>query len=182
MIIAEPIRRFFDFQGRSGRMEFWGFNLVVWPAFWLLVIAYLAYYLGDIYTAAMNGETFPEFIISGPLLFIGLILHLVSSILYIPSLAVATRRLHDTNRGIWWLLLTLLPIIGWIWLFILLCLRGTDGDNDYGADLKTSGPPHFSNQIVLEPFRRYFDFHGRSGRQEFWIFILSYKFVLNIFY
>lgn len=54
----------------------------------------------------------------------------------IPSLAVLVRRLHDTNRSGWWLLLFLLPIIGGIVLFVFTVLPGTVGENDYGDDPK----------------------------------------------
>lgn len=54
----------------------------------------------------------------------------------IPSLAVLVRRLHDTNRSGWWLLIWLLPVIGWIVLFVFTLLPGTAGENDYGDDPK----------------------------------------------
>jgi uncharacterized membrane protein YhaH (DUF805 family) len=52
--------------------------------------------------------------------------------LFVPSLAVAFRRLHDTDRSAWWILISLLPLIGSIWLFILTLLGGTEGSNGYG--------------------------------------------------
>ncbi len=58
----------------------------------------------------------------------------------IPSLAVLVRRLHDTNRSGWWLLLYLLPIIGGIVLFVFSVLPGTVGENDYGDDPKATEP------------------------------------------
>ena len=59
----------------------------------------------------------------------------------IPSLAVLVRRLHDTNRSGWWLLLYLLPVIGAIVLFVFTLLPGTVGENDYGDDPKASELP-----------------------------------------
>ena len=53
---------------------------------------------------------------------------------FLPSLAVTVRRLHDTNRSGWWVLITLIPYIGGIILLILLCLKGTEGDNRFGED------------------------------------------------
>jgi uncharacterized membrane protein YhaH (DUF805 family) len=52
--------------------------------------------------------------------------------LVIPSLAVGIRRLHDTNRSAWTLLLVLLPVIGGIILLIYYCLPGTPGRNEFG--------------------------------------------------
>jgi uncharacterized membrane protein YhaH (DUF805 family) len=51
----------------------------------------------------------------------------------IPSIAVAARRLHDTDRSGWWQLLVLIPVIGWILLLIWLCQPGTRGGNRFGS-------------------------------------------------
>lgn len=49
------------------------------------------------------------------------------------DLAVAVKRLHDTNRSGWHILTNLIPIVGTIYLFVVCgCLKGTDGDNNYG--------------------------------------------------
>ena len=52
----------------------------------------------------------------------------------IPSLAVLVRRLHDTGRSGFWFFITLIPIVGAIWLLVLLCQRSQEGDNEYGAN------------------------------------------------
>lgn len=54
----------------------------------------------------------------------------------LPSIAVAIRRLHDTERSGWWLLLSLIPIIGTIVIIVFLCQNGTAGANRFGADPK----------------------------------------------
>jgi uncharacterized membrane protein YhaH (DUF805 family) len=65
----------------------------------------------------------------------GAISGLVSLVLLVPSLAGGVKRAHDRDRSGWFLLLWLLPIIGWIWLFVVLgFLRGTDGPNRFGRD------------------------------------------------
>jgi uncharacterized membrane protein YhaH (DUF805 family) len=53
---------------------------------------------------------------------------------FIPSLAVLVRRLHDTGRSGFWFFITLIPIVGLIWLIVLLCQRSQEGDNEYGAN------------------------------------------------
>jgi uncharacterized membrane protein YhaH (DUF805 family) len=53
---------------------------------------------------------------------------------FLPSLAVAIRRLHDLDRTGWWILLSLVPIVGWIILIIWYCTRGTPGANRFGPD------------------------------------------------
>ena len=52
----------------------------------------------------------------------------------LPSLAVAVRRLHDLDRSGWWILLSLIPLVGAIILLIWYCSKGTDGPNRFGAD------------------------------------------------
>jgi uncharacterized membrane protein YhaH (DUF805 family) len=54
--------------------------------------------------------------------------------LLLPNLAVAVRRLHDTDRSGWWLLIALLPLIGLIVLIVFFCIRGTPGPNRFGPD------------------------------------------------
>lgn len=59
----------------------------------------------------------------------------------IPSIAVGVRRLHDTNRSGWWLLLLLIPVIGWIVLIVFMATEGTAADNQYGPNPKGSSSP-----------------------------------------
>ena len=54
----------------------------------------------------------------------------------IPSLAVSVRRLHDTDRSGWWLLIALVPLIGAIVLLVFLVLDSSSGQNQYGANPK----------------------------------------------
>ncbi|MGE4509640.1 MAG: DUF805 domain-containing protein, partial [Sulfurimonadaceae bacterium] len=53
---------------------------------------------------------------------------------FVPSIAIAARRLHDTNRSGWWQLILLIPFIGPIVLLVFLVLRGDIGDNRFGND------------------------------------------------
>jgi len=57
----------------------------------------------------------------------------------IPDLSVSCRRLHDRDRSGWWVLLILIPIIGWIILLIWVCQPGQRGSNRFGPD--PLGPP-----------------------------------------
>ncbi|MGH1409066.1 MAG: DUF805 domain-containing protein [Aeromonas sp.] len=56
--------------------------------------------------------------------------------LLLPSLAVAARRLHDTDRSAWWLLLGLIPIIGTLVLIYFMVCNGQQGPNRFGDDPK----------------------------------------------
>lgn len=54
----------------------------------------------------------------------------------IPGLAVLVRRLHDVGKSGWFFFIILIPIIGSIWLLVLLCTEGESGTNQYGSDPK----------------------------------------------
>ena len=54
----------------------------------------------------------------------------------IPSIAVSVRRLHDTNRSGWWIVISLIPIIGVLVLFVFTCLDSQPGTNRFGANPK----------------------------------------------
>ena len=54
----------------------------------------------------------------------------------IPGLAVGVRRLHDTGRSGWWLLIGLVPLIGAIVLIVFMATDGEPGDNAYGPNPK----------------------------------------------
>jgi uncharacterized membrane protein YhaH (DUF805 family) len=115
--IASNFRRYVDFNGRSSRSEFW------WWVLFQFIIGYVFALL--------------EVIVGGPMssmygLVVGLS-WLVNLGLFLPSLAVAVRRLHDTGRSGWWYLLVL-TIIGIIPLIIWYATPGTVGDNRYGPD------------------------------------------------
>ncbi|MDT7577550.1 MAG: hypothetical protein QOH17_3883, partial [Pseudonocardiales bacterium] len=73
---------------------------------------------------------------------LGLLGGLYSLAVLLPSLAVGVRRLHDTDRSGWWLLIGLIPIIGGIVLLVFFVLEGTRGPNRFGADPKLASGSH----------------------------------------
>jgi uncharacterized membrane protein YhaH (DUF805 family) len=54
----------------------------------------------------------------------------------LPSIAVGVRRFHDVDKGGWWLLIALVPLIGAIVLLVFTVMEGTRGDNRFGPDPK----------------------------------------------
>lgn len=80
---------------------------------------------GFIFAPMMGHEAFSEDA-GQPLSF------LASLALLLPNLAVAVRRLHDTDRSGWWLLLGFIPLIGTLVLLFFMVQRGTDGANRFG--------------------------------------------------
>jgi uncharacterized membrane protein YhaH (DUF805 family) len=63
---------------------------------------------------------------------------------FLPSLAIAIRRLHDLDRSGWWILLVLIPLIGAIVLIVWYCAKGTEGSNRFGPDRLAGMSPQIS--------------------------------------
>ncbi len=106
------IKNYAGFSGRAGRREYWMFFLV----YILIYIAIMI--LASILPSALA----TVFGIVGMVFALGLL---------IPSLAVAVRRLHDSDRSGWWVLLSLVPIAG-LYVLYLLIIEGTQGTNRFG--------------------------------------------------
>lgn len=117
------LRKYVVFQGRASRTEFWMFTLI---SFLISIgLAILENMIGLADLAA--GQ-------SGPL---GGIYSLA---VFVPTIMVSIRRLHDTGRSGLWLLLILLPIIGWIALIIFYCQPSEAGPNRFGDVPPPVGP------------------------------------------
>ena len=120
-----PYKRYADFTGRSRRLEFWMFMLFCWLVGFVGFFALLAA-SGPFNDAA--GDAGPAFTVVGALLgLFGL-----GSI--IPAVAVQVRRLHDQNMSGWIALINLIPYLGALVMLVLMCIRGTRGENQYGPD------------------------------------------------
>ena len=111
------INSYFDFNGRARIKEYWMFVLIN------SIISIVSFYLDS-----FLGTTFA--IGYGPI-YIGYGLAVL-----IPSIAVAIRRLHDVGKSGWMYLVAFIPIVGFIWLLILLIKEGDQGNNAYGEDPK----------------------------------------------
>ena len=106
------------FTGRARRKEYWMFVL------FNIIFAIVAIILDNILGTAMEGVGY------------GMIYVLYMLAVLIPSLAVAVRRLHDTGRSGWMILIALIPFVGAIWLLVLLVLEGNAGENKFGPSPK----------------------------------------------
>lgn len=103
--------------GAARRSEFWYFFLFT--------------FLVGIVTTTLDAVLGTDFETGG-----GVVNTLGSLVLLLPSLAVAVRRMHDTDRSGWWLLIGIIPIVGWILLIVWYCADTKPGDNQYGPDPK----------------------------------------------
>ena len=109
-------KKYADFEGRARRKEYWMFYL-----FYIIIYIVLAILDGVLGTfIAEQGIG----ILSGIFLFASLI----------PTISIATRRLHDINKSGWWQLIVLVPIVGVFVMLFFLVSKGTEGENDYGED------------------------------------------------
>jgi uncharacterized membrane protein YhaH (DUF805 family) len=63
-----------------------------------------------------------------------LVFDLVELGLFLPSLGVIVRRLHDLDKSGWWYFFVIVPLVGPIMMLVWLCTRGTNGGNRFGND------------------------------------------------
>ena len=119
-----------NFNGRARRKEYWMFTLFF---FLITVVIYflfalLAFFMAGDLINLMNIEWVP--VVLGFSTIIYFLIHLI------PSIAVTVRRLHDTGKSGRLYLLTTIPYIGSLIIFIFTVIEGDKGDNKYGPDPK----------------------------------------------
>lgn len=128
------LKNYATFSGRARRKEYWMFFLI--SALISIVLTLLDILLG---TYSMEYEA-------------GLFSGLYSLLILIPSIAVVVRRLHDTDRSGWWILISLIPLIGVIVLFVFICLDSQPGTNRFGANPKEAAsqtlPPVKTDRFI----------------------------------
>ena len=96
-----PLRRYAEFSGRSRRMEYW-----MWVLFQFLISFVFIIIIAAVGGAAiMSGDLNQLVAVGGIVIVIYLLMILMALIFFIPNLAVTVRRLHDTDRSGWWMML-----------------------------------------------------------------------------
>jgi uncharacterized membrane protein YhaH (DUF805 family) len=117
------MKKYAVFSGRASRKEYWYFFLIY------LIISIITSML-DVIIGTFDVKSG-----IGP----------ISGIFYLatllPALGIAIRRLHDTNRAGWWVLLLVIPLIGLIWYIVLLAKAGDITANKYGQ-VPAQAPRH----------------------------------------
>lgn len=111
------LAKYADFSGRARRSEYWYFVL-----FNVLVSV-----VASILDAALGTDTGTG---------TGVIAGLASLALLLPGLAVGVRRLHDISKSGWWILIGLIPVVGWI-VLVIWFVQDSHGDNEHGPRPKT---------------------------------------------
>ena len=107
--VKSGLNKYVSFSGRASRSEYW----------WFFLFTILAQIAG----AVVDG-----------IIGTGFISGLIGLGLFLPGLGLGFRRIHDIDKSAWWLLIFLVPLVGFILLIVWFCSRGTQGDNRFGAD------------------------------------------------
>lgn len=111
------LRNYVTFSGRARRREYWMFVLI-------------SMLIGVALTFVETGGKMPradQYTLLPTLYYLAV---------FLPGLAVAVRRLHDTGRSGWWLLIGIIPFVGSLVLLVFMCLD-SEAENEYGPNPKT---------------------------------------------
>ena len=112
------LKKYVDFSGRARRKEYWMF-----------VLFHVIFVVAAVVIDSLMGLTFDA---SG----LGAVYLLYALATFLPGLAVSVRRLHDIGKSGWMILVSLIPIIGGIWLLVLAVTEGEPNVNQYGPNPK----------------------------------------------
>jgi len=131
----EALKKYAVFNGRARRKEYWLFGL------WNVIIAFaLGFVEGVMGIAPQTQQSV-----------LGIIYGLA---VLIPGLAVAVRRLHDTNRSGWWVLIGAVPLVGALVLLYFFVQDSDPGTNEYGPNPKAEAISPQAGQFSQAPRER----------------------------
>jgi len=128
--IRSAFRNYVTFHGRASRSAYWWFALFTSLLGLPFYVWYMAALIGGAATAVnANSSAPPSFPVGAlvPMLF----LSLLGLALFLPSLGLAVRRLHDCNRSGWYYFMAFIPFVGSLILLIFYVQEGTPGPNQY---------------------------------------------------
>jgi uncharacterized membrane protein YhaH (DUF805 family) len=114
----QVLKKYAVFRGRARRKEYWLF------AFFNMIFAVVAMIVDNAFGMTILGLPY------------GIITVIYSLAVIIPGLAVVVRRLHDVGKSGWMIFISLIPIVGAIWLLVLMVTEGDTGENEYGSNPK----------------------------------------------
>jgi uncharacterized membrane protein YhaH (DUF805 family) len=119
----DVLKKYAVFSGRARRKEYWMF--VLFNVIVSIILSILDKILGLDFGSGTSSSS-------------GWLSTIYSLAVLLPTIGVAIRRMHDTGRSGWWILINLIPCIGWIWFIVLAAQEGNAGDNQYGPDPKAA--------------------------------------------
>ncbi|WP_378186833.1 DUF805 domain-containing protein [Aquimarina sp. W85] len=114
----KAFKQYADFKGRARRKEYWFFGL------FNMIFAFMALTLDNLFGITLYDIGY------GPLYI------LYALIVFIPGLAITVRRLHDVGKSGWMIFISLIPVVGTIWLLVLLVTDSEPKTNEYGENPK----------------------------------------------
>jgi uncharacterized membrane protein YhaH (DUF805 family) len=118
--VKSVLGKYVSFSGRASRSEYWWWTLAL-----IILFVVLGVIDGAIIAPLLGLERFASNA--------GQPLSLLTALLILlPSIAVTARRLHDTDRTAWWLLVGLVPLVGNLVLLFFYVQQGTEGENQFG--------------------------------------------------
>ncbi len=124
--VSSGFRQYVGFSGRARRSEFW------WWVLFTFLVAIVANLLDAILgTRIVLGEDGVVALVN-----VSVVSNLTSLALFLPSLAMAIRRLHDSGRTGWWVLIALVPLVGFIVLLVFYLSDSQAGPNVHGPNPK----------------------------------------------
>jgi len=113
--IAICLKKYFTIKGRASRSEYWFLQLLVTPSF-----IYVGFMSDPVSTGAVDPSPFFW------------VLFVMFIILFIPAITSQIRRFHDRDKSGWFILVNMIPFIGWIFILLMLIEKGTEGKNRFG--------------------------------------------------
>jgi uncharacterized membrane protein YhaH (DUF805 family) len=124
---TDVLKKYAVFHGRAARPEYWWFTLID-----LIVAVFVAFVAAVVVASSGAAQAIAD---------------LYNLAVLLPTIGVTIRRLHDTDHRGWWMLIGAIPVIGWIWIIVLLASEGNAGPNRYGPDPQQSASaPRFDAQ------------------------------------
>lgn len=126
----DAFRNYATFTGRARRSAYWYFFL------FNMIFTIAAMFIDNLLGTTI--EPLPY----------GYVYYIYNLAILVPNLALGTRRLHDVGRSGWMILIALIPIIGIIWLIVLLCKDSDFGSNKYGVNPKGLGNDQGDDDLI----------------------------------
>lgn len=114
------LKKYAVFSGRARRKEYWMYML-----FYVIIIVVLSIVDAMVFSSSEGGIPILTTIFS-----LGMLL---------PSLGVSVRRFHDINKSGWWILIGLVPFVGFFIFLYFMIKAGDSGSNTYGDDPIVAG-------------------------------------------
>lgn len=124
-LAIRPFKKYADFSGRAPRAEYWWFTLLLFIAFTVFAFVVFA-------TIGVGVDSEADSSPFGALAIVVLVIFFLG--IFVPSLAVQVRRMHDQDMSGWWILLFCIPYVGALIALVFMLIPGTTGPNRFGAD------------------------------------------------